>query len=132
MSKKNRIALVATALATALLVSPAWADRGYGHYGHGDGGWGWGLGLLLGTAILIDATQPRAVYFPSPAYVAPPVYVQPPVVMAAPVAYVSSPPQAQPAEPSWWYYCNSSSSYYPYVRNCPEGWTRVSPQPPGQ
>jgi hypothetical protein len=137
MSNGNRLTKLLTVFVAATLACPpTWADRGYGHGGygsHGDGGWGWGWGLLLGTAILLDATQPRNVYYPAPVYAAPPVYVQPPIVMSAPVTYAAVPSQ-QPAitEQSWWYYCNSSASYYPYVRNCPDGWTRVSPVPPGQ
>jgi hypothetical protein len=135
MSHRNKIALLVTLLAAAVIgCTPAWADRGYGHGGHGDGGWGWGLGLLLGTAILLEATQPAPAYYPATPYAMQPVYVQPPVVMTAPLTYSSLPPQAPPApaEQAWWYFCNSSASYYPYVRNCPEGWTRVSPVPPGQ
>lgn len=127
--------LAAVLSAVALASPPVWADRSYGHGAHikGNSGWGWGLGLLLGTAILLDATQPRPAYYPAQTYVAPPVAIQPPVVMAAPATYSALPPQQSTiAEPSWWYYCNSSASYYPYVRNCPEGWTRVSPVPPGQ
>jgi hypothetical protein len=29
----------------------------------------------------------------------------------------------------YWYYCERSKSYYPYVKECPSGWTRVAPQP---
>jgi hypothetical protein len=140
---RNRLTVLAIGLTVAILAcTPAWADRGYDHGGYGhhgsygghvDSGWGWGLGLLLGTAIFLEATQPRPVYYSAPAYAAPPVYVQQPIVMATPVTYAPTPAR-QPAiaEQSWWYFCSSSASYYPYVRNCPEGWTRVSPVPPGQ
>jgi hypothetical protein len=36
--------------------------------------------------------------------------------------------QQQPGH--WWYFCPGSNAYYPYVRECPGGWQRVSPQPP--
>ena len=29
----------------------------------------------------------------------------------------------------WWYYCDASTSYYPYVRECPSGWQRVPASP---
>jgi hypothetical protein len=45
---------------------------------------------------------------------------------AAPV-YIA-PPRPMPPPPSEnWYYCDSSGQYYPYVRNCPEGWQAVMP-----
>ncbi len=28
-----------------------------------------------------------------------------------------------------WYYCAESKTYYPYVKECPGGWQRVTPQP---
>jgi len=33
-------------------------------------------------------------------------------------------------EEAWWYYCGTSTSYYPYVRECPNGWERVPASPP--
>ena len=32
--------------------------------------------------------------------------------------------------PAYWYYCNSAKAYYPHVKECPEGWQQVMPQPP--
>ena len=49
---------------------------------------------------------------------------------------VSQVPQAQgqqqavPAPSSDWFYCRNPQGYYPYVRNCAEGWQRVPAQPP--
>lgn len=45
-----------------------------------------------------------------------------------PPAYYSAPPP-QP-QPSYWYYCPYSGSYYPYVQQCPGGWQLVVPYPP--
>ena len=46
---------------------------------------------------------------------------------AAPV-YMAAPQPMQPPPPTGnWYYCDSSGQYYPYVRNCPEGWQAVMP-----
>jgi len=36
--------------------------------------------------------------------------------------------QAAPAQSSYWYYCAESKTYYPYVKECPGGWQRVTPQ----
>ncbi|MCL2636149.1 MAG: hypothetical protein FWD50_05915 [Betaproteobacteria bacterium] len=46
-----------------------------------------------------------------------------PVYVAPPPAYVMPPPPA-----GNWYYCRSSSQYYPYTNACPEGWQTVSPR----
>ncbi len=71
---------------------------------------------------------PVVVEPPAPVVVQPPpTVVQPPAVVVppqAPQAY--APPDA--ARDSY-YYCESAKSYYPYVKECPQGWTRVAPQP---
>jgi len=62
----------------------------------------------------------------------PPYYYYPPVVVAPapPPTYIE---QAQPApaqqSQGFWYYCAESKTYYPYVKECPGGWQRVTPQP---
>ncbi len=33
------------------------------------------------------------------------------------------------APQGWWYYCEQSKSYYPYVKSCPSGWQKVAPTP---
>ena len=37
--------------------------------------------------------------------------------------------QAEPRQ-DWWYYCEDSRGYYPYVKSCLSGWKRVPPAPP--
>ena len=40
---------------------------------------------------------------------------------------------AQPATESqanYWHYCRSAEGYYPYVKECPDGWEQVAPTPP--
>lgn len=107
-----------------LSITPAYADHGWGR----GGGWGWRGGwiapALVGGAIAYDLAYPYPYSYPYPAYQQPyPVYVQP--------APVQVPPQYQPQPPAQlWYYCASARGYYPYVRNCPEGWTSVPAQPP--
>ena len=74
-------------------------------------------------------------YYPPyyPAYY-PPYYPQ---VPAAPPVYIEQGvPQAAPSQApapgqssGWWYYCAESQTYYPYVKQCPSGWQRVTPQP---
>ena len=75
-------------------------------------------------------------YYPPysyPPYNYPPYYYPP--VVAGPVAptYIEQggvpPAPALPA--GYWYYCDGSKAYYPYVKECPGGWQRVAPQPAG-
>ena len=40
-----------------------------------------------------------------------------------------APPQPQPQASNYWHYCRNPEGYYPYVKNCPEGWLQVAPQP---
>ena len=68
--------------------------------------------------------QPRAA--------APQIYIEqgPP-----PAACVARPAPGPPPETGhwyYWYYCRTSKGYYPYVKDCPVGWEKVSPLPPGQ
>jgi hypothetical protein len=77
---------------------------GYG-YGYGYGGMGYGYPPVA---------YPPVVAVPA----APPVYIQREVAQA---------PQAQAA--NYWHYCRNPEGYYPYVKNCPEGWIQVAPQP---
>ena len=55
----------------------------------------------------------------------PPYYYYP--VAGESVTYIEQGDAAPEAE-RWWYYCESSTSYYPYVRECPGGWERVAPR----
>ena len=68
-------------------------------------------------------------------------YYQPQVVVvpaAQPQVYVEQNPQPVVSEPAqqvqpqqqYWYYCKSAKGYYPYVKECPDGWQKVSPEPP--
>jgi len=47
------------------------------------------------------------------------------VVPAQPQRYIE---QSSP-DAGYWYYCADSKAYYPYVKDCPGGWQRVSPTP---
>ena len=62
---------------------------------------------------------PPYAYYPAPAYYppSPPVYVE------------RDQPAADAPAQSWWYYCDQTRSYYPYVKTCPGGWQRVAPTP---
>ena len=68
-------------------------------------------------------------------YYPPPYYYPPAVVVAAPPAappvYVERNEASAPAQSQgYWYYCEQSRGYYPYVKDCPGGWKAVPPAPP--
>lgn len=155
MNKKIRtLATGALLLASLSVVTPAMADGHGGWHGGGHGGEGWHggghgdglawgiLGLGLGWALAAPQYAPRyypptvyqpVYYTPQPVVVQPPVYVEQsaPVYAPPPPAPISrqSPPSIEGN--NWWYHCNQPNGYYPYVGNCPSGWQRVAPSPPG-
>ncbi len=64
----------------------------------------------------------------------PPYYYSPRVVVPAETVIYVEKGDAEPAtglDPSqYWYFCRDSSTYFPYVKECPTPWQRVVPQPP--
>lgn len=69
-------------------------------------------------------------FYPSPYYYPPQVVVVP---AAPPPVYIEQrevPVEAAPAARQYWYYCARDKGYYPYVKECPDGWQKVLPQPP--
>ncbi len=95
------------------------ADHGHGH-AHG------------GVAIVLDPFW-GPWYYPPGHHPYPPYY--PPVLVApsAPPVYVERDGAASPSAPpaAYWHYCEAARGYYPYVKDCPGGWLKVAPQPPG-
>lgn len=91
---------------------------GYWHHGWHGGRWGWWW--LAGGAWY---------YYPAPIYPYPDPYVPGNVMVVnnpppAPVAPAQAPVQ-------YWYHCKAPDGYYPYVPQCPGGWTKVPATPPG-
>jgi len=56
-----------------------------------------------------------------------------PAYSAAPTRYVEQPaaPAQPPAGANDWYYCSAQGKYYPYVKTCPSGWSRIPAVPDG-
>lgn len=92
---------------------PHWRG-GHWYHGYHDGSLGWWW-------IAADMWY----LYPTPIYPYPNPYVPPVVVAPQPPAPVTT----VPAPATVWYYCSSSSQYYPYVSTCPEGWQTVPAQP---
>jgi hypothetical protein len=115
-------ALILLALAIAMASGSAFAGGGHGHgHGHSHGR------VVLGFNFGFPAYAPwYPAYYPAPYYYYPPApaYVSPP----APTQYVERNDVA-PEGPGTWYFCRESNTYYPYVKQCPGGWTRVPAQP---
>lgn len=64
-------------------------------------------------------------FYPEPVYPYPyPDPYIPPVVVEQPT------PAPQPTA-QFWYYCDASNGYYPYVSSCPSDWKLVPATPPG-
>jgi hypothetical protein len=49
----------------------------------------------------------------------------PAVIEKQPELYLEPQPQEQP----YWYYCQNPKGYYPYVKQCSEGWMKIVPSP---
>src|SRR3970040_2258070 len=100
--------------------------------------------LLLFVVLVMASGAPRAhsrgrcpleFHFGAPLY--PPYWYYPPPPLYYPYPYpaVVAPPASPPVyvereQENWWYYCEQTRGYYPYVKECPAGWTRVPPAPP--
>ncbi len=77
------------------------------------------------SACFLDRCGTRPIItIPTPPYYP---YYYPPVV-AAPLTYIE---QASPQAlaPGYWYYCGGADAYYPYVKECANGWQQVAPTP---
>jgi len=129
----NKIKLtIALLLLGAGGVGNAWADRGHGH-GHGRDHGNVRFGIMIGPYWGAPWHYPPP-YYPRyyPQIVvqpqAPQVYIEQPQAPVAPLP--PAPVAAAPA--NYWYYCAAARGYYPYVKECPSGWQKVLPQPPGQ
>ena len=118
----KRVYLVLFSLMMILTITvPAYAHGGGGHGGHGGHvvvsggvwigpgwGWGWGPGWW------------GYPYYPYPYYSYPPYVIQ----QQTPVYEMQAPQQH---EEYYWYFCPDSKNYYPYVKQCPNGWLKVIP-----
>lgn len=107
-----------------------WRSGSWRHGSHrGRVGWWWVIGGLW-------------YHYPQPVYPYPDPYRPPTVVIeqapvpvivqvpAQPVVPIAPPVITQPAA-QYWYYCEASRGYYPYVPSCPTGWKTVPATPPG-
>ena len=115
---KMRTAMSLICAGVALAVFASVASAGPHHDGprhaRAEGGWHWVAPAIAGGIVTYALIPPRVVYAHPPAYYPPPTVISP-----------------APAQPSVYYYCDSSENYYPHVRACPEGW-KLLPGSPSQ
>lgn len=126
-------------LLTSLLASLALVSQVSHAHPPGHGGWRGNVGVYFGS--------PYPFYpYPYAAYPYPYVYSPPPVIITQPPppqVYIeqgsgsTAPAQTTPPASAssgngqgYWYYCEQSDGYYPYVKECPAGWKQVTPAPP--
>ena len=85
------------------------------------GGNAWAHGVRGSVGVYVGGPIWGPWWYPPPIYYPPPVVIQP----APPPVYI----EQQEAPQNYWYFCKSGKGYYPYVKECPEGWQKVLPQP---
>jgi len=110
--KRVILVLVLATLSTSAL---AWGHRGGPRVS---------FGVHFGVPLGYYSPWYPAYYYPGPYYYPAPMVVQPP----APPTYVER-SDTIPEGAGTWYFCRESNTYYPYVKQCPGGWTRVPAQP---
>jgi len=155
MSAIKRYTTFALAIGMLGISSLALADRGHGH-SHSSigvyvgGGFGPGYGPGFGPGYgpyyrpyygLTFYGEPYYYGYPPPVIIRqapqPPVYIeqapQPQVQVVPapqPPAPVATGPASTPPQDYYWYHCDKPEGYYPYVKECLQGWQKVTPEPP--
>lgn len=123
---KRALAILAVAVSAAVS-GPALAHGGWHHGGGWHGGPRVSFGFNFGVPFYAPYYSPyySPYYYPAPVYYpAAPLVVNPP----APPVYVER-SDVVPEGAGTWYFCREANAYYPYVKQCAGGWTRVPAQP---
>ncbi len=127
MNYPKSFAATVLMLATVTVGANALAHGGYGGRHHG----GARVGVFIGAPVLGFGLP----YYGYPGYgYAPYGYYGPATTVitpAAPPVYIeqSSANATGPAADGYWYYCSNPDGYYPYVKQCSNGWQQVPSQP---
>lgn len=115
--KSLKFLLIPLLLAGLAASDAAWADRGGHHHGHFQGSHRHSGVFIAAPLFYPWYTSPYPYYAPYP-------YYSPPL----PPVYVEQ-GDAPSGQGGYWYHCDSPSGYYPYVRECPAGWSKRVPTP---
>jgi hypothetical protein len=88
----------------------------------------WAHGVRGHVGVYLGPTWGPGWGYPPPYYYPPQVVVVPP---SQPPVYIERQDEAVPHSEAqqYWYFCKSAKGYYPYIKECPEGWHKVLPQP---
>jgi hypothetical protein len=113
---RTTVFAVLVGLVAAIAAQPALARGGH-HHSHSHFSIGFGFGYPYWGSPWGPWWYPPPYYYPPAA-----VVVRP----AEPVTYIE---KGNNDSQGWWYYCDASRGYYPYVKECPSGWQRVPPAP---
>lgn len=146
---KTKYSVLTGLLVSLMLISNLAQAHPPGHRG----GWRGGVGIYMGSPFPFYGPPPPFAYAYGYPYGYPYAYSPPTVIVQQPPqpqVYIeqgsgvtstpdaSAPPtQAAPAATAgnnntqgYWYYCEQSDGYYPYVKECAAGWKQVTPTPP--
>jgi len=126
---------IAALLAVSFGSGTALADHGHGHWhGHDRAS----IGFYFGPSPFYYRPYVQPYYpYPYPYYAYPPVVISPPAPQSPPVYVEKGQESAAPDESTstqdyYWYHCDKPEGYYPYIKECPGGWQKVTPEPPQQ
>lgn len=114
-----------------MLVTSHFATAHGGRFDH------FSFGINLGYPNFYGGYSSYDPFFYPPFYGAPPVVVPiaPPIIVpSTPPVYIQQQETLETVQPQthYWHYCTNPEGYYPYVKQCPDGWLRVDPRPPIQ
>jgi hypothetical protein len=148
---KTKYSVLSGLLISLMLISNLAQAHPPGHRG----GWRGSVGVYVGSPFpFYGPPAPFAYSYGYPYYPYPYAYSPPQVIVTQPPqpqVYIeqggvtstpdaSTQPPAQATSPTasagnnaaqgYWYYCEQSDSYYPYVKECAAGWKQVTPTPP--
>ncbi len=120
------LALLSAALGSCSTMASAGPHHhGGGHFGgHFRPGFSFYLGAPMYSRPYYPA-YPYPYYYPYYPREIVTVPVEPPVY----IERERSQPQSQQLPEGYWYYCNDPAGYYPYIKQCADGWQQVDPTP---
>ena len=84
-------------------------------------------GHFFGPRVHFGVVVGGPLYYPP--YYAPAYYPPAVVVPQSPPTYIERSDAVESEAQNVWYWCGDAKAYYPYVKQCPGGWQRVTPQP---
>lgn len=125
MKTLARIITATIVMVLAGILAVTDADARGGHGGRGGHGPRVGVGVWLGPGWWPGWGWPY--YYPSYHY---PYYPPEQTIVIQPPPEIYEQQGPQPEQMIYWYFCKDPQGYYPYVKQCPNGWMKVVPTPP--